>query len=126
MPGIPRPSVDPGRNRSREEFPMTRTLSPQSLQVITMRLEEAHKAFQRRYPGDGGDRQPVHVIYGGAHLFRAGTARKLGELALRSLDEFGPDFVAFAKAIALPGSDRLPDSPGMAASVGKSIEGDPE
>ena len=105
---------------------MTRTLSPESLQVITMRLEQAHKAFQRRYPGERGDRQPVHVLYGGAHLFRAGTTRKLGELALRSLDEFAPDFVSFAKAIALPGANRLPDAPGMAASVAKSIEADPQ
>ena len=27
-------------------------------------------------------RQPVHTVYGGAHLFEAGTARRLGELAL--------------------------------------------
>jgi citrate lyase beta subunit len=105
---------------------MTRTLSPEAFQELTKKLEQAHKAFQKCYPGDRGDRQPVHVIYGGAHLFRAGTTRKLGDLALRSLDEFAPDFVAFAKVLALPGGDRLPDSPGMAASVAKSIEADPE
>jgi citrate lyase beta subunit len=32
-------------------------------------------------------KSPVHVVYGGAHLFNAGTAKKLGQLALRALDE---------------------------------------
>ena len=50
------------------------------------------------------------MVYGGAHLFRSGTARRLGELALRSLEEYAPDFAAFAKAIGLPGSERLPDT----------------
>ena len=26
-----------------------------------------------RYPGENGSRQPVHTVYGGAHLFRADT-----------------------------------------------------
>jgi len=34
-------------------------------------------------------RQPVHVLYGGAHLFRADTAAKMGRLALRSLEDGG-------------------------------------
>ncbi|MBM3785908.1 MAG: phosphoenolpyruvate kinase [Acidobacteria bacterium] len=35
-------------------------------------------------------RQPVHVVYGGAHLFNAGTAQKLGRLALAALDRWRP------------------------------------
>jgi len=34
-------------------------------------------------------RQPVHVLYGGAHLFRADVVAKMGRLALRSLEEGG-------------------------------------
>jgi citrate lyase beta subunit len=105
---------------------MKRTLPPESLQEITRRLEQAHNVFQRRYPGAGGARQPIHAVYGGAHLFRADTAKRLGELPIRSLDEFAPDFVSFARAIALPAGDRLPKSPEAAAAVGKSIEADPE
>ncbi len=33
--------------------------------------------------------QPVQVLYGGAHLFRAGIARRAGEVALKALDEHG-------------------------------------
>jgi citrate lyase beta subunit len=103
---------------------MKKSLSPETLNEIGARLEQAHKSFERRYPGPGGLRQPVHVLYGGAHLFRSNIRRKLGEIALRSLDEFAPDFVAFAKALGLAGADRLPDSPEGVAALAKSVEGD--
>ncbi|HEY0306209.1 MAG TPA: hypothetical protein VGC44_14645 [Longimicrobiales bacterium] len=32
-------------------------------------------------------RQPVHTVYGGAHLFRADTARRLGDVALGALEQ---------------------------------------
>lgn len=105
---------------------MKRTLPPQAVQELGEQLEGAHRAFERRYPGDTGDRKPVHVVYGGAHLFRAGTPRKLGELALRSLDEFAPDFVSFAKAIGLAGADRLPDSSDAISAMSKAVEANPE
>lgn len=104
---------------------MKRTLPQDSLQEIATKLELAHKAFQRRYPGMRAERQPIHVVYGGAHLFRSGTTRRLGDLAQKSLDEYASDFAAFAKAIGLPGSDRLPTAADAIASIAKSIEHDP-
>jgi len=104
---------------------MKRSLPPESLHDIEERLTIAHATFQNRYPGASGKRQPVHSVYGGAHLFRANTAQRFGELALRALDEYAQDFVAFAKAMSLPGAERLPDSPEMAASLVKSVEADP-
>jgi citrate lyase beta subunit len=105
---------------------MKRTLPSDSLQEIATKLELAHKAFHRRYPGRSADRQPVHVVYGGAHLFRSHTTRRLGDLAQKSLDEYAPDFTAFAKAIGLPGADRLPSAPDAVASIAQSIEEDPQ
>ena len=105
---------------------MKRTLHTGSLLEINSRLGQAHKAFQKRYPGSTGERQPVHVFYGGAHLFRADTAKRLGQLAQRSLDDFAPDFVTFARALGLPGADRLPDSAESAAAITKSIEANPD
>jgi citrate lyase beta subunit len=52
-------------------------------------------------PGETGDRQPVHTVYGGAHLFRADSAPKLGALALAALDEYAPDAGTFARALDL-------------------------
>src|SRR6266852_7136991 len=99
---------------------MKRTLPSESLQDIAAQLAQAHKSSESRYPGATGVRQPVHTVYGGAHLFRANTARRLGEAALRSLDEFAPDFASFAKAISFAGADRLPDSPQAATAIAQS------
>ncbi len=53
------------------------------------------------FPGDSPARQPVHVVYGGAHLFKADAAQKLGALALRALQEHAPEPASFAAAIGL-------------------------
>jgi hypothetical protein len=68
---------------------------------VLSRLAQANRAFAGAYPGDRGDRQPVHTVYGGAHLFTAGLARKLGEAALASLAEHAPDAVSFAEALEI-------------------------
>jgi len=46
-------------------------------------------------------RQPVHVVYGGAHLFKSDTTRKLGTLAERALAEYAPDAAALAEALGI-------------------------
>lgn len=84
---------------------MVRTsLSEKKLQKILGRVRSAQARVSQRYPGDSGARQPVHTVYGGAHLFSSETAPKLGELALRALDTYAPDAETFAEAIALPGA----------------------
>ncbi len=88
-------------------------------------LRRAHEAYALRYPGPRGDRQPVHTVYGGADLFRADTAKRLGEKALEALQEYAPDFIAFAKAIELPRAHHLGES-ADAAAFAKSIQADPE
>lgn len=81
------------------------TLSDKKLQKALERVNKAQERVLARYPGDSGARQPVHTVYGGAHLFSAETARKLGELALRTLETYAPDPATFAQAIGL--SDEL-------------------
>ena len=68
-------------------------------------LEAANDRFAAARPGERGDRQPVHVVYGGAHLFRRDTTARLGVLALRNLDAHAPDPFAFARIIGLPGAE---------------------
>jgi citrate lyase beta subunit len=108
------------------ESTVNRSLTPDSLQEIAGPLEKAHKAFDAHYPGPRGDRQPVHTVYGGAHLFRRDTAARLGEKALETLDEYAPDFISFARAIELSGSERFAESPGSAAGLAKSIAANPD
>ena len=73
-------------------------------------LHEANAAFNNIYPGDSPARQPVHTVYGGAHLFKADSAKRLGAVALRSLEEYAPNFVVLAKVLGLRGAERLPTS----------------
>jgi len=65
-------------------------------------------------------RNPVHVVYGGADRFRDDTVQKFGRLGLAAMDEYAPDFAAFAKGLGLKGSDGLPDD---GAAVGRLISG---
>ena len=59
-------------------------------------------------PGDKPERQPVHTVYGGANLFKSDTAIKMGEIALRNLKTYAPDFVTLAKVLHLEGFEHLP------------------
>lgn len=70
---------------------------------ILGRLAKANEAFNEFYPWESKRRQPVHTLYGGAHLFRADSARKIGDLALKSLQEYSVDFRSFGSALGLPG-----------------------
>src|ERR1051325_7957702 len=79
------------------------SLPEKKLQKILGRVRRAQARVTERYPGDSGARQPVHTVYGGAHLFSSDTSRKLGDLALRALEAYAPDAKAFAEAIGLPG-----------------------
>ena len=72
------------------------------MQEITQALKPAHAAFASRYPGETGRRQPVHTVYGGAHLFKSDTAPRLGALALRAFEAYAPDAETFGQAIKLP------------------------
>ncbi|HET8796206.1 MAG TPA: phosphoenolpyruvate kinase [Thermoanaerobaculia bacterium] len=81
---------------------MKTTLNADDLATLTAPLERALVPFMKRFPGSAGERQPVHTVYGGAHLFKSDTARKLGEKGLQVLVEHGVDPFVFARAVDLP------------------------
>ena len=81
---------------------MKTTLSTESLDNITRPLRSSLSDFAGRFPGESGRRQPVHTVYGGAHLFRSDTAVRLGQLAVRAYEAYAPDADAFAKTLDLP------------------------
>ena len=72
-------------------------------------LRNANLKFQHTYPGDKPDRQPVHTVYGGANLFKSDTCVKMGEVALKSLQTYSPDFVTLAKVLKMQGHNELRD-----------------
>jgi len=67
-------------------------------------LGTANRKIAALYPGDSGDRQPVHTVYGGAQLFRADTAQKLGSIARAALTEHAPDAQSFARVLGIDAS----------------------
>ena len=105
---------------------MQTVLTPETTRDLMQRLASANKAFAAAYPGDPIDRQPVHTVYGGAHLFGEDTCAKLAAGARRALAEYAPDFATFARAIGLSGSDRLPGVPAERARLEARFAGDPE
>jgi citrate lyase beta subunit len=53
-------------------------------------------------PGERLDRQPVHTVYGGAHLYSVGTTARLGELALAALQQWAATPEDLASVLGLP------------------------
>jgi citrate lyase beta subunit len=71
-------------------------------------LTRANQEFAREHPGESGRRQPVHVFYGGAHLFRSDSARRMGAIAEKTLTEYAPDAETLAAATGI--TPRLADT----------------
>jgi citrate lyase beta subunit len=70
-------------------------------------LSEANNEFQKIYPGDRSERQPIHTVYGGANLFKSNSAKLLGERALESFQTYAPDFISFGKIFGLSGIEHV-------------------
>jgi citrate lyase beta subunit len=78
------------------------TLTEESARESLERLREKSLEFAAHYVGDSPRRQPVHTVYGGAQLFKAGISRRLGDLAIKALDDHAPDAAAFSAAVGMP------------------------
>jgi citrate lyase beta subunit len=77
------------------------TLSDQTFAEFHTRLAADRDVVVAHYHGASVRRQPVHTVYGGAHLFRADTAPKLGQRARAALDVYGGSAVEFARGVGL-------------------------
>ncbi|MGB0929270.1 MAG: DUF6986 family protein, partial [Chitinophagales bacterium] len=58
-------------------------------------------AFNKIYPGDRSDRQPVHTVYGGANLFSYNIAEKFGKKALETFQTYAPNPQIFGEVFDL-------------------------
>jgi hypothetical protein len=84
---------------------MNKTFSDSQLKKIYSTLEKSDSSPNIHHTLL---RTPVHVVYGGAHLFRRDTPRKSGAIALRSLEHYAPNFAEFARAMWISGAETLP------------------
>ena len=85
-------------------------------------LKIANQAFNKIYRGDREDRQPIHTVYGGANLFKSNTTDVLGNIALKSLLQYAPNFVEFGKAFQLNGSENFPSDIHQQQVLVKEVE----
>jgi citrate lyase beta subunit len=98
------------------------TIPSDDLNQVLDELKTANLAFQKTYPGDKPDRQPVHTVYGGANLFSHDTAEKISNIAVKNLLTYAPDFTVLAKVVKLTGYEKLPASEKDIASLTKTLE----
>lgn len=101
------------------------SLTSEATTNILAKLSKANAAFNQTHPGETGDRQPVHTVYGGAQLFKSDTASKMGGLAVKALREYAPNSVALAKAIGLKGSESLPDASATISELESQLANEP-
>jgi len=86
---------------------MKTTLTSEITAPILDSMTRANQAHDTLFPGEPAERQPVHTVYGGAHLFKEDIAVTLGSLALKLLNDYAPDPAALAHCVGLSAGDRL-------------------
>jgi citrate lyase beta subunit len=67
------------------------TIPPSAMHTIVDTVATGNVRAAGQFPGDSAKRQPVHTVYGGAHLFKADTGQKLGAIARRMLADYAPN-----------------------------------
>ncbi len=95
------------------------TLTPETLAPILAALDDADEEFSARNPGPSDSRRPVHTVYGGAHLFKADTAAKLGQLACRAFEARLGDAAALARVTGMDAALAAKVHPRVAAKLGR-------
>jgi citrate lyase beta subunit len=81
---------------------MNKTFSVSHIENILAKLDEQKNELRiTNYES----RSPVHVVYGGAHLFKSDTPQKLDKIALKSLQDYAPEVEKFAEIFNVQSED---------------------
>ena len=99
--------------------------SSETVESMAAGLREANAAVAQRWPGESGRRQPVHVVYGGAQLFRHDSAPKIGAVARRALQDHAPDAASLALVIGLDRDEDHELAEAIHARVVEKLEREP-
>ncbi len=102
---------------------MKQTFSEEKLAEFYSKTDESDSSFPIN---SSLLRTPIHVVYGGAHLFTSDTPTKLGKIALKSIETYAPNFVEFASAMWLKGADTLPQFQTFIEDLTVKIAADPD
>src|SRR5262249_50748202 len=94
---------------SRRAPAMKTSLPEPARSGLKRRLQHVNAEFAKAYTGEGPDRQPVHTVYGGGHLFRSDLAPKLGANSLRAMQEYAATPADLSEILRVPGAEPLSD-----------------
>ena len=94
------------------------SLKGADLAPILQKLKRVNEGVAKAFPGESTERQPVHTVYGGAHVFSADSAKKLGAVALAALNEYASG----AAALSYTNAERASDF-GIELEVRKRLDG---
>jgi citrate lyase beta subunit len=100
---------------------MKQSIDTQQRDDLLNELRTANLKFQQTYPGERPDRQPVHTVYGGANLFKSDTTRRMGEIALKNLRAYAPNFAVLARVLEIKGHEQLPSTQKDIEAVEKKL-----
>ncbi len=105
---------------------MHSVLTSDDLAAIQPALQKFWQTFDAHYGKDIVGRQPIQTLYGGAQLFKAETAQKMGTLAFKALDTYAPNFVYLARAAGLSCAEHLPQGWQEAEALAQTLQAQPE
>lgn len=78
-----------------------------SLKKINTQLKLTNRITEKTYPENFTGRQPVHTLYGGAHLFKINTVQKMCVLARKSFNDYADTSEKLASALGWDKKDKL-------------------
>lgn len=81
---------------------MLTSLAQGSLEAHVHKIKNVSGQVSAQWPGQSGERQPVHSVYGGAQLFRHDTISRLGHLAVASFQTYAVDAMSFGALLGIP------------------------
>jgi len=76
-------------------------LSESFLKNIYKKIEEPEKSRNKYFLSKNINRQPVHVVYGGADKFKFDISSKLGRIALKTLEEYADNNRTFIEELGI-------------------------
>jgi citrate lyase beta subunit len=95
------------RGQIHQELKVQSSLNQDQLAPLLTLLGSSNGEFNRRFPGLRIQRQPVHTVYGGANLYKAGTIMKLASLAQAHFSTYAQDHKIMAELLGLPVAETL-------------------
>jgi citrate lyase beta subunit len=98
---------------------MSKTVFQDGDEGVRLIVKNSGKQTEADVPA--ASRLPMHVVYGGADRFRSDTPRKLGDIALTSIENYASNFVEFANAMGLPRTEELPPYPDAVGRLEEQI-----